>query len=268
MTDREIARLREHAYRVRRLVIEMTTQLGAGHLGGSLSVTDILTYLYLQVLKQETKTNRDRLFLSAGHLCPALYAAMAEANIIPSKELATYGQLGSRLQGHPSRTELPAVESASGSLGQGLSIALGCALALKLEQKTARVFCLMSDAEQAEGSIWEAAMAAAHYRASNLIGIIDRNGLQISGSTENIMGLNPLRAKYEAFGWQVVEADGHDFESLGQAFETALSAHQPAIIIAQTVLGKGLKNIENNPAWHGKVIAKKHLALTLKNLQK
>jgi transketolase len=264
MTDREIASLKEYAYRVRRLVIEMTTRLGAGHLGGSLSVTDLLTYLYFQAIRQRTGPKRDRLFLSAGHLCPALYATMAEANIIPREELATYGQLDSRLQGHPSRTDLPAVESASGSLGQGLSLALGCAMS----QPTARIFCLMSDAEQAEGSTWEAAMAAAHYRASNLVGIIDRNGLQISGSTENVMALNPLRAKYEAFGWQVVEADGHDFASLEQAFTTALEARQPAVIIAQTTMGKGLKNIENNPVWHSKVIAPKHLAQALKNLQK
>jgi len=250
----------------------MTTTAGAGHLGGSLSVADILVVLFFSTLRgdiQRPTLARDHFILSAGHLCPALYAIFAEAGYLPDRELGTFLEDGSRLQGHPSHTDLPLIESASGSLGQGLSVALGLALALKLDNLTDyKVFCVLSDAEHQEGSSWEAVMAAHHYSASNLIAIVDRNNLQISGTTENTMAIAPLRAKYEAFGWQVSEVDGHDFESLERALNIARNASRPAAIIAHTVMGKGVPSIENDYRWHGKPLPRRLLASALKGLEK
>jgi len=262
----EITSLKEHAQNIRRAIISLTTHAGAGHLGGALSVTDILTYLYFHALKLKPRDSRDRLYLSAGHLCPALYATLCELGEIDEKELLTYGQFGSRLQGHPSLADYTAMESASGSLGQGLSIALGAALAYKLDRKNGTIYCVMSDGEQEEGSVWEAAMAAAHYRADNLIAIVDRNKLQISGSTENIIGLAPLGVKYRAFGWQVIDCDGHDFAALDHAVSRARQNDGPTAIIAETVMGKGIKSIENNAYWHGRIFDRARGAAALKEL--
>ena len=267
INDSELSELKEHARAVRRSIVKMTTRAGAGHLGGSLSVSDILTYLYFHAIKHKPLSAKDRLFLSAGHVCPALYAVFAEYGAISTHDLSSYGQFGAKLQGHPSLVDLPAVESASGSLGQGLSIALGAALATKLDGKSNIIYCVMSDGEQEEGNVWEAAMAAAHYHADNLIAIIDRNKLQISGSTENVIGLAPLGAKYRAFGWHVVECDGHDFESLAHAVGEARSDTKPTVVIAHTVMGKGIKSIENDPRWHGKVLDDNKISATLNDLQ-
>lgn len=258
MTQRERESLLRHAYNIRRAIIEMTTEAGSGHVGGSLSVTDIITILFFKILKYRPSEpewkERDRFILSAGHLCPALYCALKVAGFLKENELSTFRQINSRLQGHPSLTDLPIVETSSGSLGQGLSVALGKALSLKLNNIKSNVYCLMSDGEQEEGSTWEAAMAASHYRADNLIGIIDRNKCQIDGSTENVIGLAPLGKKYRAFGWQVLEADGHDFVDLNKVLTEAVHGQgQPTIIIAHTTMGKGIPSIENNCSWHGKV---------------
>ncbi|HLB32239.1 MAG TPA: transketolase [Patescibacteria group bacterium] len=266
INDREITSLKEHARSIRRAIIKLTTHAGAGHLGGALSVADILTYLYFNALKLTPRMSRDRLYLSAGHLCPTLYATLYELGEIDEKELLTYGQFGTRLQGHPSKVDWPAMESASGSLGQGLSLALGAALAYKLDRKTGAIYCVMSDGEQEEGSVWEAAMAAAHYRTDNLIAIVDRNKLQISGSTENVIGLAPLGTKYRAFGWHVIDCDGHDFASLDHAVSRARQNDGPTAIIAETVMGKGIKSIENNAYWHSRIFDRAQAAAARKEL--
>lgn len=267
INDSELTELKERARAARRSTVMMTSKAGAGHLGGSLSVTDILIYLYFHAIRHRPHPERDRLYLSAGHLCPALYAVLAEFGTINKNKLGTYGQMGSKLQGHPSLADLPAVETASGSLGQGLSIALGAALAVKLDGGKNNIYCVMSDGEQEEGSVWEAAMAAAHYLANNLIAIIDRNKLQISGSTENVIGLAPLGAKYRAFGWHVIECDGHDFLSIDNGVCEARGSSKPSVIIAHTVMGKGIKSIENDSYWHGKVLDNNKLSSALKELQ-
>jgi transketolase len=263
-TNLSLEKLAFYARQIRKSTLEMTTVAGSGHVGGSLSVVDILTVLFFRILKHNSKEplslGRDRFILSSGHVCPAYYATLAHAGYIEKQELLSLRQLNSRLQGHPSHVDLPIIETASGSLGQGLSIALGKTLALRLRRQKSKVYCLMSDGEQEEGSVWETAMAASHYCASNLIAIVDRNSLQISGSTENIVGLAPLGQKYRSFGWQVIEADGHNFSSLIDAFEQAhLSKRQPSVIIAKTVMGKGVRSIENNYRWHGKVLNEREL---------
>jgi len=270
-TSSPTKKLAHHAYEIRKAILEMTTIAGSGHLGGSLSSVDILTTLFFYVLNYSENPlqtiDNDRFILSCGHICPALYATLAETGYLKKEELLTLRQLNSRLQGHPSHTDLPIVETSSGSLGQGLSVALGKALALRLKREKGRVYCFMSDGEQEEGSVWEAAMAASHYCANNLIAIVDRNNLQISGATENVIGLAPLGEKYRAFGWRVIEADGHNFASLINAFKEAREVKQrPSVIIAKTVLGKGVKSIENNYRWHGKVFSGQELKEALSDL--
>ena len=237
----------------------MTSNAGYGHIGGSLSVADIMAILFGKIMNfrasQPQWERRDRLILSAGHICPSLYSAYAHSGFIPLSELKTYAQPISRLQGHPDKSMLPILETSSGSLGQGLSIATGLALALKLKSISSKVYCIQSDAEQEEGSVWEAAMIANHYKLNNLISIIDRNRLQVDGTTENVAGLAPLRPKYEAFGWHVIEADGHNYNDLIDAFAN-VNDRKPNIIIAHTILGKGIKQIENNRQWHSKVLPK------------
>lgn len=261
-----------HAYNIRRAIIEMTTEVGSGHVGGSLSVTDILTFLFFRVLQfkkdQPDWPQRDRFILSAGHLCPTYYATLAEADIIPKDELDSLRQIESRLQGHPSRADLPLIETSTGSLGQGLSVGLGIALALRLDKSKSKVYCISSDGEQEEGSVWEAAMAASHYKANNLIQIIDRNNLQIDGATESVIGLAPLKEKYQSFGWRVVEGDGHDFQELERAFNETQDNSKPVVIIAHTTMGKGIPSIENDYRWHGKVFKPSELKEALGELDK
>jgi len=248
--------LYEHARNIRHYIIAMTTRANSGHPGGSLSSADIITYVYFNLLNiralRDQDPNRDRFILSAGHLCPAVYAALAEANLISQEQILTLRQFGSPLQGHPDRLMMPYLETSSGSLGQGLSIALGFALSLP---KKSNVFCLTSDAEHQEGSTWEAIMAAAHFKTSNLISIVDRNYLQIDGSTENVMALNSLKDKYRSFGWNVIEIDGHCFNAIDGAFNEAISYKKgPTAIIALTHLGHGVSIIENDCRYHGKAL--------------
>jgi transketolase len=228
----------------------------SGHPGGSLSAVEIVTALYFGgVLRYDAQRpdweDRDRFVLSKGHGVPVQYAAMAEAGYLPVEELRTLRQIDSRLQGHPVLGSLPGIEASTGSLGQGLSIGLGMALAARLSRKDFRVFVLLGDGECQEGQVWEAAMAAGHHRPDNLIAIVDYNKFQLDGAVEDIIGLEPLAAKWQAMGWQTREIDGHDMEQVLEALEWSTSAGAPACIIAHTVKGKGVSFMEGDNAYHG-----------------
>jgi len=253
-----VAQLKNIARQIRRDIIEMTYKAGSGHPGGSLSSSDIMAVLYFDIMKHDPKNpkweKRDRFFLSKGHACPVLYAALAEAGYFPKKHLATFRHLGSVLQGHPHRLKTPGIEMSSGSLGQGLSIAAGTALGLKMDGIKSKIFCLMGDGELQEGQIWEAAMAAGHFKLNNLIGIVDYNNLQIDGPVEKVMGLAPLADKWRAFRWDVIEVDGHEISRIKKAFiKAGQSKTKPTVIIARTIKGKGVSFIENDYLWHARV---------------
>lgn len=242
---------------IRRDIIEMLVQAKSGHAAGPLGLADIFTTLYFHVLRHDPQrphwAERDRLVVSNGHVCPVLYATLARAGYFPVSELKTYRQFGSRLQGHPSRLELPGVENSSGPLGQGYSQAVGMALALKLQGSSAEVYCIASDGEHNEGQVWEAAMAAAKYRLHNLAVIIDRNNIQIDGHTEEVMPLDSLKAKYEAFNWHVIEIDGHNIQEIIDACDMAKAIYEkPVAIIARTIPGKGVDFMQWKSEWHGK----------------
>ncbi len=242
---------------IRQDIIQMVLAAKSGHVAGPLGMADIFTALYFHVLRHNPKkpdwVDRDRLVLSNGHICPVLYATLAHAGYFPLSELKTLRQLGSHLQGHPNRFELSGVENSSGPLGQGYSQAVGIALALQMDGKTSQVYCVSSDGEHNEGQVWEAAMAAAKFRLHNLAVIIDRNNIQIDGHTEDVMPLESLRAKYEAFNWHVIEIDGHNFEQIIDACEMAKAVYaKPVVIIANTIPGKGVDFMEWKSEWHGK----------------
>ena len=264
--------LSAQAKHIRKLILTSLTEAGSGHTGGSLDLVDVFTVLYFDHLRHNpscpTWPDRDKVVLSIGHTAPVLYATLAAAGYFPEEELMTLRKLGSRLQGHPSYVfHLPGLETCSGSLGQGLGVSLGMALAAKMDGKPNRVFCVMGDGEQQEGSVWESAMAAAHYKVDNLCAIIDRNRLQIDGDTEQVMGIDPLKDKWVAFGWKALEIDGHDLGELKLALKQAdETSGQPTVIIADTVMGKGVKSIENNNRWHGKVPSIEQLPAFLKEL--
>ena len=237
-------------------IIRMLTHAGSGHPGGSLSVIDLLTAIVFGRLRHDPQRpdwpDRDRLVLSKGHAVPALYTLMARAGYFPDTQLITLRKLGSPLQGHPDRTALPGIEAATGSLGQGLSIALGMALGLKLARSPARVYCIMGDGEIQEGQVWEAAMAAPKL-VDNLTAIVDYNKIQLDDFTAKILDLEPLVAKWQGFGWPVLEIDGHDFAQIGKTLDQAeANRGTPSLIVAHTVKGKGVSFMENNPEWHGK----------------
>ncbi|MCQ2559804.1 MAG: transketolase [Clostridia bacterium] len=248
--------LQNTAKKLRKLVIEMIGAAGSGHPGGSLSSADLLTALYFSEMRVDPQNpnwpERDRLVLSKGHAAPTLYAALAEKGFFPLEKLKTLRQLGSELQGHPDFQLLPGLDISSGSLGQGLSIANGMALAARLNKANWRVFALLGDGETQEGQVWEAAMAAAHYGLDNLTALIDCNKLQIDGQVQKVMGIEPIKAKWQAFGWEVLEIDGHDFEQILEAFRRPRQPQKPRMIIAQTVKGKGVSFMENQAGWHGK----------------
>jgi transketolase len=250
------------AREIRREVIKSLCDAGSGHTGGSLGLADVFTALYFNRMKHNPKypdwPERDRLILSIGHVAPVLYATLAVAGYFPKEELLTLRKLGSRLQGHPGRDHnLPGIELSAGSLGQGLSVALGMAIAAKVDNKAYKIYCICGDGELQEGSIWEAAMAAAHHKLNNLVLIVDRNKLQIDGKVGDVMEIEPLAQKWKAFGWEVLECDGNNIEELTQAFDaTDLIFEKPSVIIANTLMGKGVKSIENNYSWHGKAPTK------------
>ena len=254
--DDKIKKLEELANQARELLIGELTEAKSGHTAGPLGMADIFTALYFHILNHDPKNpdweERDRLFLSNGHICPILYAVMAMSGYFPLEELQTLRKFGSRLQGHPERERLPGVETTSGPLGSGLGQAAGYAYAARMDGKKFRVYCAMSDGEQEAGNIWESAMFAGKYKLNNLTGIIDRNNIQIDGMVENIMPLEPLKEKYEAFNWHVIEIDGHNFEAIVDAVEEAKAIYEkPTMIIAHTIPGKGIKDMEFDYKWHG-----------------
>lgn len=256
LTDQEVKDLAKKANQIRQNIIKMLVAAGSGHSGGPLGMADIFTALYFKILNYDPKKpewgDRDRLVLSNGHICPVLYSTMAQAGFFPKEELKTLRHLGSRLQGHPHRAALPGLETTSGPLGSGLSQALGMALAGRIDGSRWRVYALMSDGEQDAGNTWEAALFAGKNKLHNLTALIDRNNIQIDGFTENIMPLEPLKDKYEAFGWHVLEIDGHSFPQIVSAFAEAQAIFEkPTVIIAHTIPGKGVSFMENRFEWHG-----------------
>lgn len=262
LTSTDIKELQDLALENRRNIIEMVYQAKSGHIGGSLSACDIMTVLFHKCMKHaingklsDEYKDRDRFVLSKGHVSPIYYSVMAQLGFFDKEELQTFRKLGSRLQGHPSLM-CPGVEIATGSLGQGLSMACGIAMALKLDKNPANVFVMLGDGELQEGNTWEAFMQASHRKLDNLIAIIDRNGLQIDGSTECVKALGNLADKVKAFGWNVIEIDGHNIEQIYNSIEKAKSMDAPVAIIANTVKGKGVSFMENNAGWHGTAPAK------------
>lgn len=257
MTRLPIARLEEIATDIRADIIKMLEEAGSGHSAGPLGLADIFTALYFEILKHDPKNpdweGRDILLLSNGHCVPVRYATMAHAGYFPKKELMTLRKFGSRLQGHPERTRLPGMETTSGPLGCGLSQACGMALAMRMDNTTKRwVYVVMGDGELNEGNIWEAAMLASKYKLNNVIGIIDRNNIQIDGPTEDVMPLGDLKGKWESFGWHVLEINGNDIDAVVDACEMARSIiEKPVMIIAYTVPGKGVDFMEGDFHWHG-----------------
>lgn len=255
--EEKIKELELKANEIRQSLIEMLLEAGSGHTAGPLGMADIFTAFYFHILNHDPKNpmweERDRLILSNGHITPIRYAAMAHAGYFPLEELKTLRKFGSRLQGHPERKMLPAVETTSGPLGSGLGQACGMAYGARMDKKKFRIYCLMSDGEHDAGNIWESAMFAGKNKLSNVTGVIDRNNIQINGMTEDIMPLEPLKDKYEAFGWHVLEVDGHNMEEFINAVEQAKAIYEkPTVIIAHTIPGKGIKEMEFDYSWHGK----------------
>jgi transketolase len=272
LSDSKLQYLEKTANRVREQVVEMLVEAGSGHSAGPLGMADIFTALYFHVLRHDPKNpnwmERDRLILSNGHICPVQYATLALAGYFPLEELMTLRKINSRLQGHPHRGSLPGVETTSGPLGSGLSQAIGVALAARLDGAKHRVYCLMSDGEHDEGNTWEAVTAAAKYKLSNLTAIIDRNNIQIDGFTEDVMPLESLREKYEAFGWHVLEIDGHNISRFVDATREAAAIYErPTVIIAHTIPGKGVSFMERDYKWHGKPPTKEEARMALKELR-
>ncbi len=255
--DEKIKELEEKANEIRQSVIEMLVEAGSGHTAGPLGMADIFTALYFHILAHDPKKpdwpERDRLILSNGHICPIRYAAMAHAGYFPLEELATLRKFGTRLQGHPERERLPGLETVSGPLGSGLGQAAGIAYGARMDKKTFRVYCIMSDGEQQAGNTWESAMFAGNNKLNALTAIIDRNNIQINGMTEDVMPVEPMREKYEAFNWHVIEIDGNNIREFVEAVEEAKAVYEkPTLILAHVVSGKGIKEIEFDYEWHGK----------------
>jgi len=270
----EIDVLKQKANELRGDVLRMVTEANSGHPGGALGMADLLTVLYHRFLRHDTKRpdwpERDRFLLSNGHTCPILYAVLADCGYFSREELWCFRKLGGLLQGHPSTAwQIPGVEVSSGSLGNGLSVALGMALAARLDARDSRVYCFISDAECQAGQPWEAATAAVHHRVDNLCVLLDWNGCQIDGYTTNVMDVGDLAAKFHAFGWTVHEINGHDYAAIINAFEaftTADGSGRPTLIAAHTTLGKGVSFMENDPKWHHGALTEAQLAQALTEL--
>jgi transketolase len=265
-----VEELKGIAGELRRDIVQTIFTAGSGHPGGSLSELDILVALYFRVMRHDPANpqwpDRDRFILSKGHASPGLYAVLARAGYFPKEELATFRKLNSRLQGH-AHPMTPGVEMNSGSLGMGLSFALGCALAARLDHKDYLVYVLLGDGECDEGQVWEAAMAAAHHKATNLIAFVDRNRIQNDRFTDDVMSLEPLAQKWRSFGWRVLETDGHDFGAVLAAIDKARRRRtRPTVIIAHTVKGKGVSFMENNPAFHGRAPNRQEFEQAMKEL--
>ena len=272
LSHNEVKDLENLANENRKNVLEMVYNAKSGHIGGSLSAADIMTVLFHKCMRNVREFNkskeynlRDRFVLSKGHVSPVYYSVLAQLGYIPREELMTFRRLGTRLQGHPSLL-CPGVEVCTGSLGQGLSIACGIAISLKLDKNPANVFVLMGDGELQEGNVWEAFMNAVQRDLNNLTVIIDRNRLQIDGCTENIKALDPLDAKIRAFNWEVIEISGHNIVDIYESIEKAKQNNKPTAIIANTIKGKGVSFMENNAGWHGKAPNKEEYEEAMKEL--
>jgi len=274
LTDKKAFELGERANQIRQAVIEMLLEAGSGHTAGSLGMADIFTLFYFHILKHDPKNpnweERDRLVLSNGHVCPVLYATLAEAGYLKKEELKTLRKFGSRLQGHPHREYLPWLETSSGPLGEGLSQAVGMALADQIDKKedSRFIYCFLSDGELNEGNTWEAILLAGKRKLRNLIVVVDRNNIQIDGFTEEILPLEPLAEKWRAFNWQVTEVSGHDFQAINEAVTQAKAVYEkPSVILAHTIPGKGVRAFERDYKWHGKSPRQKEAKLALKELR-
>jgi transketolase len=272
ISEKRIHFLEHMANTLRQEVIKIVAGAGSGHQGGPLGMADIFAAMYFHVLNHDPKkpewAERDRLVLSNGHICPIQYAALAHAGYFPVEELKTLRQLGTRLQGHPHRHACPGVETTSGPLGSGISQSIGMALAARLDKKKNHIYCLTSDGEHEEGNTWEAIMFAGKHRLNNLTVIVDRNNIQIDGYTEDIMPLEPFRAKYEAFNWHVIEIDGHDFYDIISAVAEAKAIFEkPTCIIAHTIAGKGVSFMERDYTWHSKPFKPGEAEKALKELR-
>jgi len=256
VSDKQVELIAEKALRIRETIIEMLVAAGSGHTAGPLGMADIFAAFYFHILNHDPKhpgwEERDRMFLSNGHITPVRYAAMAHAGYFPLAECLTLRKFKTRLQGHPEREKLPGVETTSGPLGSGLGQAAGYAYGARMDGRKFRTYCLMSDGEQDAGATWEAAMFAGNNKLSNLTAVIDRNNIQINGMTEAVMPLENLRAKYEAFNWHVLEVDGHNIEAFCDKVDEAKAIYEkPTVIIAHTIPGKGIKEIESDYLYHG-----------------
>ena len=256
LTDQQIRELEDTARHLRVEVLKMLHTSQSGHTGGSLSAIDVMTVLYYQRMRHDPSNpaweDRDRFVLSKGHAAPALYACLACCDYFPREDLKTLRRLGSHLQGHPDMNKTPGVDVCTGSLGQGISQAVGLAMAARLASRPSRVYTLLGDGEVQEGQVWEAAMSAAHYGLGNLCAIVDQNGLQIDGATEDVMNVGPLGPKFLAFNWHVLEVDGHDIQAISRAFDEAeAETERPTAIIARTVKGKGVSFFEHKASYHG-----------------
>jgi len=267
-----ITELKSKANKIRKDIVKMVTEAESGHPGGSLSAADVVTALYFNVMRHKPENpkweDRDRFILSKGHAAPLLYAVLAESGYFKVKELLTLRKLGSRLQGHPDMRRLPGIEISTGSLGHGLSVGNGMAIAGKLNKKGYRVYVLLGDGECQEGQVWEAAMTASHYKLDNVTAILDYNGLQIDGPVKDVMDIAPISKKWRAFGWNVVEINGHDFKEILDFFEKIKKLKgKPSIIIAHTTKGKGVSFMENVVDFHGKAPTKEQMVQALKELE-
>lgn len=269
-TKMDVKALQRKAIEFRKKIVQVTNAAGSGHPGGSLSAVEILISLYHYKLRHRPTdphwVDRDRLIISKGHASPAAYVALADSGYFPQEELKTFRKLGARLQGHVHR-KVPGVELNTGSLGHGLSVANGMALAAKMAKKDFRIYCLLGDGEIQEGSVWEAAMSSAHFKLNNVCAIVDYNKIQENGLVNEIMNLEPLADKWKSFGWEVAEADGHDFNDLKKALDKFDHAKKPYVIIAHTAKGKGVTFMEGKSKWHGKAPNNDELAAALKELE-
>ena len=263
----DVSRLVRH---MRRDIIEMVFAAGSGHPGGALSAVDLVGVLYARHLQHRPTEpawpERDRFILSKGHAAAVLYAALAASGYFPREALTSYRKLGGSLQGHPSRFKTPGVEVSNGSLGQGLSVGLGMAMGLRLRHLSARVYVLLSDGECQSGQTWEAAMAAAHYRASNLTAIVDGNGLETDGLVAEVLAIEPLAAKWSAFGWDVITIDGHDLCQIDDAYQQVRNSKRPTVVLARTIKGKGVRFMEGAPEWHSGSLTRSHYETALAGL--
>lgn len=256
---------------IRKNIIEMIYESKSGHPGGSLSCADIMTYLYFEKMNVNAKSlndeNRDRFVMSKGHAAPVLYAVLSEKEFFKKEELMNLRKIGSMLQGHPDSKNIPGVDVSTGSLGQGISNAVGMALGLKYKKNKAKVYTILGDGEIQEGLVWEALMAGGHYKLDNLVAILDYNGLQIDGKNDEVMTISPVDKKFESFGWNVVTCDGHDYDDIDRAFNKVVEG-KPTMIIAKTIKGKGVSFMENEAGWHGQApnLEQKELALNELNM--